>query len=104
MENISLDFFISIIFLIFVILYKTILVMNGFNEEGLREGPWEKCWGNGNLWYKRNYVNGKRHGICEQYNLNGNLDYKVNYVNGNFHGLSEWYYSNGKLDIKEYHL
>jgi len=104
MENISLDFFISIIFIIFVILYKTILVMNKYNDKGEKHGPWEQYYPKGNLWYKENYINGKKHGLYEIYYYNGNLDYKVNYVNGKGHGLHERYSSNGKLNIKQYWL
>ena len=86
MENISLGFFISIIFIIFVILYKTILVMNGYNDKGERHGPWEEYYSNGKLYWRKNYVNGKLHGLYECYWFNGNLDYKVNYVNGKGHG------------------
>ena len=77
--------------------------MNGFNENGLKEGPWEEYHDNGNLMDKENYVNGKLHGLYESYYSNGKLWYKVNYVNGVEHGLSEWY-SNGKLNIKQYFL
>ena len=50
--------------------------MNGFNENGLKEGPWEEYHDNGNLWYKENYVNGERHGLSEDYNYEGDLLHK----------------------------
>ena len=72
--------------------------MNEYNDKGERHGPWEVYHDNGNLWYKKNYVNGKEHGLCELYHSNGNPMYKKNYVNGKLHGLCELYHSNGKLD------
>ena len=56
--------------------------MNAYNEEGLREGPWEEYYSNGNLWYKENYVNGKANGLFERYFSNLNVCYKINFVNG----------------------
>ena len=35
--------------------------MNGFNEKGERHCPWEKCYPNGYLMDKGNFVNGVRH-------------------------------------------
>ena len=47
--------------------------MNKYNDNGLKEGPWEAYHYNGKLWYKGNYVNGKMHGLFEEYHSNGNL-------------------------------
>ena len=77
--------------------------MNGFNENGLKEGPWEGYHDNGKLAFKGTYIRGNEHGLYERYYSNGNLSYKGNYVNGKEHGLSEWY-SNGEFYLKEYYL
>ena len=76
--------------------------MNEYNENGEKHGPWE-YYSNGNLWYKENYINGKKHGICEDYYYKGQLSLKFNVINGKRYGLSE-YYSYGKLNIKQYWL
>jgi len=53
--------------------------MNGYNENGKPDGPWEEYWSNGKLSWKGNYkVNGKRNGLCEVYHSNGKL-YNINY-------------------------
>ena len=92
-----------IFFIIFVLL-KQYIIMNGFNENGLKEGPWEEYHDNGKLWYKVNYVNGNFHGLSEWYDSNGKLWYKVNYVNGKRHGFYERYNSNSESYLKQYYL
>jgi antitoxin component YwqK of YwqJK toxin-antitoxin module len=47
-----------------------------YNELGQPHGYWEHYWSNGQLFYKGNYVNGKRHGYWEIYHSNGQLKYK----------------------------
>ena len=54
--------------------------MNQFNEKGLKHGPWETYWDNGNLMYKINYVNGKKHGLYDYYHPNGKLTIKSYYI------------------------
>ena len=54
--------------------------MNKYNEQGLEQGPWEDYYSNGNLMYKLNYINGKKH------------------------GLYEWYSTSDKLNVKQYYL
>lgn len=77
--------------------------MNEYNDKGERHGPWV-FYLNGKLGYKTNYVNGKRHGLCEDYYYNGNLSFKGNYINGKMHGLIERHTSNNKLYIKQYYI
>jgi antitoxin component YwqK of YwqJK toxin-antitoxin module len=52
------------------------------NEKGERHGYWEQYWGNGQLWYKGNFVNGSRHGCWEYYCPNGKLNGKFYYQYG----------------------
>lgn len=57
--------------------------------------------GIGNLYSKRNYVNGEEDGYWEQYWTNGVLMRKGNFKNGKQEG--EWvfyYWDNGKLSTK----
>ena len=49
-------------------------------------------------------INGLRHGPWELYYYNGQLYYKGKYVNGQQQGLWEEYYQNGKLISKEFYL
>ena len=72
---------------------------------GLREGYWEKCWGNGQLWFKGNFLNGERNGYWEIYYSNGELMYKGNYINGVKYGYWEFYDgSKGQLSGKDYYI
>ena len=73
---------------------------NQTNQYGNPNGYWETYYGNGELSYKGNYVNGIRHGYWEDYYSNGQLCYKGNYVNGNRHGYWEYYHDNGQLCYK----
>ena len=77
--------------------------MNGFNEQGERHGPWEGYF-NGKLYWRENYVNGKRHGLYEHYHSNGKLWSNENWNNGKIHGLYERYLGDGKLYLKQYYL
>jgi antitoxin component YwqK of YwqJK toxin-antitoxin module len=54
--------------------------MNGFNDKGLKKGPWEAYHSNGKFVLKENYINGKRHGLYESYNPNGELYIKQYYL------------------------
>lgn len=57
------------------------------NEKGERHGYWELYYSNGNIWIKRDYVNGIAHGLFEEYYHNGNLWYTGVFVNGERQGL-----------------
>ena len=93
--------------------------------KGIKEGYWVKYYGNGQLWEKGNYKNGKengtwvmhhfpngefwnkgeykngkREGFWVQYYANGQLDYKVNYKNGKQEGSYIQYWNSGELREK----
>ena len=55
--------------------------------------------GNGQLWEKETYKEGKRDGYSESYN-NGQLWEKITYKEGKRDGYSEYYYDNGQLGEK----
>jgi antitoxin component YwqK of YwqJK toxin-antitoxin module len=75
------------------------------NEQGESHGYWEWYYfDNGQLCYKGNFVNGKRHSYWEVYYDNGQLCYKGNYVNGKLHGYWERYCRNGQLRDKQYYI
>ena len=96
-------------------------VKNGEIVNGLREGPWEKYWENGQLSVKISYKEGKPDGVPEIYSENGQIKSKSNYqdserddpweiydLEGQFKsegthddGPFEEYYKNGKL-FKKY--
>ena len=50
---------------------------------------------NGQLYFKRNYTNGRLNGLDEWYYENGQLKEKITYKDGEKHGLTEWYGENG---------
>jgi antitoxin component YwqK of YwqJK toxin-antitoxin module len=47
---------------------------------GLREGPWEQYYDNGQLHYRGFYMNSKFYNFCECYTKDGNLNYKGNFI------------------------
>lgn len=59
---------------------------------------------NGNLWWRRRYLNGKLYGLSKWLDSYGNLEYRYNYFNDKRHGLSEVWYSNGEQWTKDYKL
>jgi antitoxin component YwqK of YwqJK toxin-antitoxin module len=73
--------------------------MNQLNDKNQRHGIWEKYWLNGQLMYRRYYINGKADGYWEYYFDDGTLYYKGKYINDQLIGL--WYYYNHP---KEFHL
>tara|TARA_B110000858_G_C17432295_1_gene305986 strand:+ start:31 stop:273 length:243 start_codon:yes stop_codon:yes gene_type:complete len=60
----------------------------------------EVYWDNGQLRYKRQYLNGYKHGKQLSYNFDGKLSYKHYYINGNYASYEEWikYKRNEKLN------
>lgn len=51
-----------------------------YNEKRQAHGYWEWCWGNGNIWYKGNYLNGRLTGYWEENHKNGILKSKEYYI------------------------
>jgi antitoxin component YwqK of YwqJK toxin-antitoxin module len=49
------------------------------NHKGQPHGYWEKFYSNGNVWFKRNFINGKNFGLYEIYNNKGILIDKSRY-------------------------
>lgn len=63
----------------------------------------EHYWSNGQLRYKYQYLNGKKHGEQSGYYRNGELCYKEQYLMGEKHG-EQLSYHNGELCYKEYYI
>lgn len=59
---------------------------------------------NNQLRWRSNYLNNKRHGLCEWWDSDGQLNWRYNYLNGKLTGLCEEWYSNGEQWVKDYHL
>jgi antitoxin component YwqK of YwqJK toxin-antitoxin module len=55
---------------------------------------------NGQIRYKKNYINGKQHGEQVCYHDNGQIMYKENYINGKYHGKQIGYYNYGQIMYK----
>lgn len=47
---------------------------------GVREGYWEWCYNNFNLWLKGNYIGGERVGLWNEYDFNGKLCWRQYYL------------------------
>ena len=56
--------------------------------------------GEGQLWHREKYIDGKLNGLSEEYHSNGQLQFKENYVDGKSNGAREYYYENGQLKTK----
>jgi antitoxin component YwqK of YwqJK toxin-antitoxin module len=54
----------------------------------------------GKIWFKENYINGKKHGIQIGYYMDGQIEYKHNYINGKEHGEQIVYHDNGDIMYK----
>ena len=50
------------------------------NKDGEPNGYWEWYWYDGTLWYKGNYINGKRDGYWVWYDRGGKLRYKKYHI------------------------
>ena len=65
----------------------------------------EEYWGNGQLKYKYQYLNGEYHGEQLGYHhSNGKLNYKQQFLNGDKHGEHIGYFSDGQLMYKYYYI
>lgn len=51
-----------------------------FDEQGKRNGYWERYWTHDKLWFKTNYINGKIYGFLEVYSTYNNLLRKEYYA------------------------
>jgi antitoxin component YwqK of YwqJK toxin-antitoxin module len=67
------------------------------NKQSQPHGYWESYYLDGQLWFKGNYINGKKDGWWESYWRNGQLCYKGNCINGKRDGWWECYWSDGQL-------
>ena len=52
---------------------------------------------NGQLWYEKNYKDGKRVGSHREWHENGQLRFEVNFKDGKFEGLSRNWFEDGQL-------
>jgi antitoxin component YwqK of YwqJK toxin-antitoxin module len=55
------------------------IMINQYNDKGLKEGYWEHYCPDGNLMYKGNFINGIENGYWEEYN-GGNIIEKQFYL------------------------
>ncbi len=55
------------------------IMINQYNDKGLKEGYWEFYYLNGNLMYKGYFINGEFSGYREEYN-GGNIIEKQFYL------------------------
>ena len=76
---------------------------NQYNAEDYKVGYWEKYHYSGKIFYKGNYIDGKREGYWEFYYPNGTLDYAGKFVNDIRVGLWKYYFD-GELTYKEYFI
>lgn len=72
-------------------------MMNKYNEQGQRHGPWEWYYQNGDLWYKANFENGKQNGLFEQYFDNGQIQHIGHQKDDKLFGIWRHYNRGGKL-------
>ena len=78
--------------------------MNKLNEDGLRYGPWETYYSNGDVDIRNQYLNGHLHGPCESYWENGRIHYKANWFMDNKIGFWEIFSNSGESWNKEFFL
>lgn len=66
-------------------------MINQRDENGIRHGPWEDYYNNGQLWLNGEYNHGKNQGLWELYYTDGETMGKGGYKNHKERGL--WYQS-----------
>ena len=71
---------------------------NQTDEQGRKQGLWERLHDNGNIWWRENYCDDKLHWLSEWFHEDGTLQFRVNYRNGEPHGLCEWFNYDGQLE------
>ena len=72
----------------------------GYFKDGKLDGLWESFYENGQLWERGYFKDGEYDGLWEYYYENGQLKEKTNYKNGSLDGLWEYYYENGQVNYK----
>jgi len=66
-------------------------------QNGVRNGPYETYYQNGQIEVQTNYLNGELHGLYEKYFSNGQIEIQTNYQNGKYQGSYLEYSSDGSL-------
>lgn len=86
-------------FLTFSILIQAQLsdTINQVNENGLKQGYWQKNYPNGKPIYKGFFKNGKPNGVMKRYFDNGELKAIIKFPEEGDSVYAELYYNNGKL-------
>jgi antitoxin component YwqK of YwqJK toxin-antitoxin module len=74
------------------------------NDKGQLHGIRIEYHDTGEIWYKKNYINGNQHGEQIGYWSNGQIRYKNNYINGKYHGEHIGYHGTGKIWYKDYYI
>lgn len=72
------------------------MLINRYNEKGLKEGPWETYHENGKLKGKGSYINGKRDGYWMLYWGDEELQTKGSYIKGQRVGYWRFIFLNFK--------
>ena len=60
------------------------------------DGLYESFYDNGQLMWRRNYIDGKENGLLEVFHHNGQLLSRENYIDGKEDGLRETFHENGQ--------
>lgn len=73
------------------------------DEQGVRQGPWQDYYFEGNILAEGLYEKGLKVGVWKYYHFNGKLEQEGAYdKNGYSTGTWKWYYSNGNLRREEF--
>lgn len=77
--------------------------INQYDEQGKREGKWEKYYYGGKLnpMYTGTYIDGQKEGTWTTYYPSGKIETKATYYNGRLDGNLETYTENGQLESKK---
>jgi len=70
----------------------------------MKNGEYIEYYGSGEIFFKINYLDGKKHGEYINYYRCGLISIKCWYLGGGLHGECIHYFTNGELNYKSYYI
>ena len=88
----------------FIIIKGQSDTINQIDDQGLRQGYWEKNYPNGKLMYKVYFRDGKPIGTMHRFYETGELKAVMNFTEGNDRVYTRFYYDDGEIAAEGYYM
>jgi antitoxin component YwqK of YwqJK toxin-antitoxin module len=100
MKQLIRIFFLLLFSITTVVVAQNTKTINHVDQDGLKQGYWEKHYPNGNMQYAGSFINDKPIGILKRYTQEGVLKAEMTYVKNSNKVYSKFYYPSNVLHSK----